>query len=116
MSQYNTAPGSQTQGGDQTIKQVAQWMQKQQNRIDEELKEATSKLVALDKTTALTDQKVSEISTSLTSFKQDTKTDLKELRDSISSLKTTIAWAGGAVAMLGFVIGLAIALLRFIPK
>lgn len=115
-TQEQGKPSAGTTTGDVTIKQLGQWMQKQQNKIDDELKEVHSKLAELDKTSALTEHKVGEISTNLTAFKADTKAEFKEIRDSISSLKTTIAWAGGAVAAFSFVIGIGVMILRTFLK
>lgn len=115
-NQQQGKPNTGTTTGDVTIKQLAQWMQKQQNKIDDELKEVHTKLTELDKTSALTDYKIGEINTNLASFKSETKADLKELKDSILSLKTTVAWAGGVVATIIFIVGVVLTLLRFIPK
>lgn len=115
-TQEQGKPNTGTTTGDVTIKQLAQWMQKQQNKIDDEVKEVHVRLAEIDKNSALADYKLGEISTNLSNFKSETKDDLKELKDSIVSLKTTVAWAGGVVATIIFIVGVVLTLLRFIPK
>lgn len=117
------APDSKGQGAGTTEHQVNQWAQIELNKIEHEMKGIhsrievlTEKVTTVDKLAAVLDLKATEINSRLTEFKSENKTELREIKDSVISLKTTIARAAGAIAMLIFVIGIAVALSRFIPK
>lgn len=112
MTMPGESPDKAAVLSDASEKKLAEWMVKQQNRVDDELKDIREIVGKIDKQVAVESVKADEAHKRFDEFKLDHKAELKELKTSINSLKTTIAWAGGAAAMLAFILGIAVTMFR----
>lgn len=101
MSNSESTPNSQTVTGGQSEKQIAQWMQLQQNRIDTELQQIRQTQVKLEKVTAVIAERAKHTNDRVT----ETTTSVKDLESKITAINTKITVAIAVIVAVGVVLG-----------
>jgi chromosome segregation ATPase len=112
MNKNEGTPNTQTLTGGQSEKQIGQWMQIQQNRIDTELQSIRQTQSKLEKATAViaertkhTNDRLNEVTLAINNL----STKLESIDTKIVSINTKIAVAIAVIvtsgALLGFFLG-----------
>lgn len=96
----DATPKPQVISGGQTEKQLAQWMQQQQNRIDDELKIIRQSMTKVEKNISILAERSVHVNKKL----DENSNDLKQVSSKLDALSTRIAIAAAVVVAIGVVL------------